>query len=216
MTGERGACPAVFIGVLAIVVSVASVSAPAQPVALDVAFTLTDLEYHALPGVPVRLVFGSDSDWQAPGAGTRFVTDAKGEANFTANVTLDARQRKYPTNFWSSLGSLPQRTDHVMVAAELDFAGFHWLYAADLYRFPNGDTMTDGLGVRTADAKGRFAYMADYDGKGWKMRDLNGLMLTHPGYELGDFGLAPDPADPAKKHWTLKIAFRKSPPPVRR
>jgi hypothetical protein len=192
------------------------VSARAQPVALDVTFKLTDLENHPLPNVPVRLVFGSDPDWQGAGTGKRVVTDAKGEAHFTANVTLDQKLRKVPTNFVGSLVSGPQQTDHLMVAAELEFADFHWLYVADLFRFRQGDTMTDGLSVYTADERGRFVHKAEYDGHAWKMRDLKGLMLTHPGYEIGDFELAPEPADTTGKRWTLKLAFKKSPPPVRR
>jgi hypothetical protein len=192
------------------------VSAQAQPVTLDVTFKLTDLENHPLPNVPARVVFGSDPDWQSAGTGKRVITDAKGEAHFTANVALDQKLRKVPTNFVGSLVSGPQQTDHLAVAAELEFADFHWLYVADLFRFRQGDTMTDGLSVYTPDERGRFVHKAEYDGHAWKMRDLKGLMLTHPGYELGDFALAPDPADPSAKRWTLKLAFKKSPPPVRR
>ena len=47
-----------FLGLIADV----AMSAHAQPVTLDVAFKLTDLDYHPLPNVPVRLVFGSDPD----------------------------------------------------------------------------------------------------------------------------------------------------------
>lgn len=192
------------------------VSIHEQPISLDVSFRLTDLEYHALPNVPVRLVFGSQRDWQGASTGKRFVTDAKGEARFSAKVALDIRQRKYPTNFWSSLGSLPQPTHHLTVGAELEFAGFQWLYAAELFRYPNGDTTSDGIDVYTPDANGRFTHKARYDGSSWKMRDLKGLMLTHPGYDLGDFVLAPDPSDPSGKQWTLSLTLRKSPPPVRR
>jgi hypothetical protein len=216
MSARKSPCRRFPATVLAFTLLVgAHVGAWGQPVTLDVAFKLTDLEYHPLANVPVRLVFGSDADWQGPKAGNRIVTDAKGEARLTANVTLDKRLRKYPTNFWTTLGSLPQTTDHLAVGAELDFADFHWLYVVDLFRFPNTDTMSDGVSVYTADAKGRFVDKADYDGKAWKMRDLKGLVLTHPGYDIGDFMLAPDPTDSSGKHWTLKLAFRKAPPPVR-
>jgi hypothetical protein len=200
---------------LALMAGVA-MSAHAQPVALDVTFKLTDLEYHPLPNVPVRLVFGSDPDWQGAAAGKRVVTDAKGDAHFTTNVTLDPKLRKVPTNFVGSLVSGPQQTDHLTVAAELEFADFHWLYVADLFHFRQGDTMTDGLSVYTPDERGRFVRKAEYDGHAWKMRDLKGLMLTHPGYEISDFTLSPDPADTSGKRWTLRLAFKKSPPPVRR
>lgn len=74
----------------ALLLSVAAVmpttDAKAQLVALDVAFKLTDLDSKPLPGVPVRIVFGSEKDWRAPGAGHKIVTDAKGEARFPAPV----------------------------------------------------------------------------------------------------------------------------------
>ena len=204
-----------FLALMGLVVSASSVRA--QPVTLDVTFTLTDLDYHPLPNLPVRVVFGSDPDWQSASAGKRFVTDAKGQGRFTTSVTLDMSLRKYPTNYWSSLVSTPQRTDHLLLAAEMEFADFHWLYAVDLFRFREaGDTMIDSLKVYTPDERGRFVRKAEYDGKGWKMADLKGLMLTHPGYEIGDFMLAPDESDASGRHWTLKLAFRKSPPPVRR
>ena len=207
-----------IVGPLLALLALAGVasSAHAQPVTLEVTYKLTDLEYRPLANVPVRLVFGSDPDWQNAGTGKRVVTDAQGEAHFTTNVTLDTRQRKYPTNFWTSLGSLPQRTDHLTVAAELDFADFHWLYVVDLFRFPQGLMMSDGMNVYTPDARGRFVHKGEYDGKAWKLRDLKGLMLTHPGYDIGNFTFEPDAADASGKRWTLKLAFRKSPPPVRR
>ena len=207
-----------IVGPLSALLALAGVasSAHAQPVTLDVTFRLTDLEYRPLGNVPVRLVFGSDPDWQHAGTGKRIVTDAKGEAHFATSVALDTRERKYPTNFWSSLGSLPQRTDHLTVAAELDFADFHWLYVVDLFRFPQGLVMSDGVNVYTPDARGRCLHKGEYDGKAWKLRDLKGLMLTHSGYDIGDFALEPDDADASGKRWILKLAFRKSPPPVRR
>ena len=194
----------------------AATPAPAVDVALDVTFKLTDLDYKPLAGVPARVVFGSEPNWQNPNAGHRFVTDAKGEAHFSAQVDLEEKMKKVPTNFVGSLVSGPQQTDHLAVVAELEFADFHWLYVADLFRFRQGDTLTEGLSVYTPDERGRFVHKAEYDGHGWKMRDLKGLMLTHPGYDLGDFTLAPDPADASGKRWMLKLAFKKSPPPVRR
>ncbi len=47
-------------------------------VPLAVTFKLTDPDYKPLSGVPIRLVFPCDKNWQDPDAGYRFVTDAKG------------------------------------------------------------------------------------------------------------------------------------------
>ena len=188
----------------------------AQPVLLDATFTLTDLDYKPLAGVPVRLVFGSEPDWQGPAAGRRFVTDAAGSHRMSAPVVLDTLWRKAPTNFASSLLSAAQRTDHLMVAAELDYMTFRWLYVVDMARFASGDVMLDRFSVYTPDSHGRFTRRAKQDASGWTMADLGGLVLTVPGHEPWEHMLEPDPADPAGKRWRLKIAFKRSPAPVRR
>ena len=193
-----------------------SAASAGDAVVLDVRFKLTDLDYQPLPGTAVRLVFGSDADWQAPSSGYRFVTDANGEQRVTAAVRLDKRLRKVPTNFVSSLLSLPQNTDHLTVAAELEYLSFHWLYAVDICRFPGGEVMLDGFTIYSAGTDGRFTQQAAHDEHGWRIADLGGMVLTTPGHEAWDFMLQPDPSDPALKHWTLQLAFKRAPPPIRR
>ena len=207
------------IGAVLVVLAMCGVSGEAgdDRVALTVEFKLTDLEYKPLPSAPVRLVFGSTPDWQGADAGHRFVTDASGAHRFTTSVVLDKQWRKLPTNFASSLVSLPEQTDHLTVAAELEYVTFRWLYAVDVYRFPKGgDVLLDGFSVYTRDARGAFTNKAKQDSGGWKMSDLGGLALTHPGHEPWNFMLQPDPADPSHRRWTLRIAFKRSPEPVRR
>src|SRR2546430_16287545 len=93
--------------------------APAQNVTLDVTFKLTDPDYRPLAGVPVRIVFGTEKDWQSKDAGRKIITDAKGVARFTAPVTLARRAMKKPTNFVSSLVNVPQPVDSLRVGAEM-------------------------------------------------------------------------------------------------
>ena len=180
-------------------------NAAAEPVALDVTFKLTDLDYKPIANAPVRVVFGSEKDWQAPGAGRKIVTDAKGEARFSAPVTLERRMKKKPTNFASSLVSPAQPTEFLQVGAEMEYAGFRWLYVIDVYRFPDGDSMLDGSDVYTADDRGAFTRKARHEpkGGGWLMADLKGMALPTPGYDAYDFMLAPDPSDPSGKRWRL-------------
>ena len=186
-------------------------------VTLDVQFTLTDAENRPLPDVPVRVVFGCDRGWHSADAGHRFVTDANGAHAFTADVVLDTRKRKLPTNFWSGLLGRPQPTDHLTIGAELEYMTFPWLYAADVYRFPGGDpVMLDGQAVYTRDAAGDFTIRARHDARGWWMTELAGMVLTTPGHELTGFQLQPDPDDPTGARWTLRLAYRRSPPPVER
>lgn len=188
----------------------------AQPVALEVRFKLTDRDYKPLAGAPVRIVFGSDPGWQNPSAGQRFVTDAKGEATLKANVVLDRQLRKMPTNFVSSVLSRPQETDHLRVAAEMEYMDQHWLYTVDVVRFPGGDVMQDDFSLYTTDPQGRFTQKAERDTNGWKIAGLGGLILTKPGYEPWDFNLDIDPTDSSRKRWILRLAFMKYPTPVRR
>lgn len=195
----------------------ASRDAAADPVALAVEFKLTDLDYRPLPGVPVRLAFGSTADWQGANTGHRFTTDADGTHRFSTTVVLDKQWRKLPTNFYSSLVGRPQQTDHLTVAAELVYMTFPWLYAVDVYRFPaGGPVLLDGVSVYTRDARGAFTNKARQDAGGWRMADLGGLALTNPGHEPWSAMLEPDPADPAQRRWILRIAFKRSPAPVRR
>lgn len=197
---------------------VAATDATAQSVTLDVTFKLVDLDYKPIPNSPVRVVFGSDKDWRAPAAGRRIVTDAKGEARFSAPVTLERRMRKKPTNFASSLVSTSQPTEFLQAGAEMEYAGFRWLYVIDVYRFPDGDSLLDGLDVYTADDRGAFTRKAKHEpkGGGWLMADLKGMALTTPGYDAYDFMLTPDPTDASGTRWRLNVSFKRHPAPVMR
>jgi hypothetical protein len=191
-------------------------STHAGVVTLEVAFKLTDLDYKPLVGVPVRVVFASNPDWQKAESGHRFVTDANGEAHWTGDVMLTDRTRKHPTNFASSLVSLPQPTQYLRVGAELTYFEKPWLYTQDLYRFAGGDTLLDGTAIYTRDDSGAFTRQAKRDSNGWTIDGLGGLVLTAPGVEPWDFALDPVGNDMNAKRWTLKLGFKKSPAPVRR
>jgi hypothetical protein len=174
----------------------------AQPVSLVVRFKLTDLDYKPLAGVPVRLVVASDPAWQKPGSGRQVVTDAKGEAEAVLEASLDKSLRKAPSNFVANLLSLPKQTLDLRIAVELVYDGRPGLYAVDIHRFPNGDCMRQGFRVFTADAGGAFTQ--------------GGTLVDGAGFTPWDYMLAPDPDDPAGRRWTVKLAFKKQPPPVRR
>jgi hypothetical protein len=117
----------------------------------------------------------------------------------------------------ASLISRRQKTHHLIVAAELGYMTFRWLYVVDVYRFPDGTSaLLDGLSIYTPDAGGRFTRLAAHDASGWQMADLGGMVLTTAGYEPWDFMLQPDESDPTHRRWSLRIAFRRQPEPVRR
>ena len=202
--------------VVGMVAMVVAVTAQASTVSLDVSFKLTDLDYKPLAGMPARVVFGSDANWQNPNAGHRFVTDANGEAHWVAQVDLEEKMKKMPSNFVGSLLSGPQKAYYLRVGAEMTYFEHRWLYTVDLYRFAGGDTMLDDNAVYTRDERSTFTRKAKKDKNGWTMPDMGGLVLTMPGYEAWNFALDPDLADPAHHRWTLKLSFKKAPEPVRR
>jgi len=185
----------------------------AQPVTLDVEFKLTELDYRPIPNALVRLIFTSDGDWQNAAAGRRFTTDAKGEAKLTANAVLDKRLKKMPTNFWSSLVSTRQETDHLVVGAELEYMEFRWLYTVEVFRFREGTDMLGELAIYSRDERGNFTRKAERKGTDWVISDLRGMVLTTAGYDPWNFSLSPEPDG---KRWQLKLAFKKFPPPQRR
>ena len=182
---------------------------------IDVHFTLTDLDYKPISRANVRLLFGPEPEKQPPTAGRSFVTDAAGTFDFATRAIVDKRMKKLPTNFADSLLSTPKETDHLTIAAEFEYTGFQWLYVVEVFRFPNGgDVLLDGFSVFNHDRQGRFTNKATFDGRDWKMPDLNGLMLTTAGYDVWDHAL--QPKDGVSGAWTLKLAFKKYPEPIRR
>lgn len=124
--------------------------------------------------------------------------------------------KKKPTNYADSLSTPPQPMDHLLVAAELEYATYRWLYAIDLFHMPPGDTMVDGEAIWTRDARGNFTRPAKRDRDGWHMPELGGLVLTTPGVEVANFALRRDASDPSGGRWTLDLGFKRHPPPIRR
>jgi hypothetical protein len=176
-----------------------------RAVSLDVCLRLTDRETAPLPGIAARVVFGADS---APDAGTRVMTDSAGEARFTATVQLRRRLRKLPTNFFSSLFSLPSRTEFLRIGTELPCPGGSLLFTADVDRYPGGDPIgLTGRAVRGPDATGRFLRDATPPQPGG---------TSDAGWEIADWRLHPLTEDRRDDHWTLSLAYVRSPAPVRR
>jgi hypothetical protein len=193
-----------------------TVQAQTSTVPLDVEFKVTDLDYKPIAGVPVRVAFGPGTAWQAPDNGTRFVTDASGLFRFTASATLEEQPKTKPTNWVDSLTAKAQPTDHLRVATELPWAGFNWVYVLDLWRFrSDGTVLTQGMSLYSRDEAGRFTREARRSADGWLIADLKGLVLSALGYDAWQNMLDPGD-DPKSSHWTLKLAFKQSPPPVRR
>ncbi len=188
-----------------------------RAITLDVHLALIGPASEPLAGIAARVVFGADRALPDPTAGTRLVTDAAGGARFTTSLHLERRWRKLPTNFVTSLASLPRRTEFLRVGAELPFLGSRWLYTADLYRFAGGNPIALGdTSVFTPDAAGHFTRQAERDGHQWTMPGVDGMALSHPGWEITDWSLHPMDDDPAAGRWTLSLGYRRAAEPARR
>lgn len=213
--------PLLIVAATAVAVGACSASQPVMhaqtaPVPLAVQFKLTDLDYKPIAGVDVRVAFGPDPAWQAPDNGTRFVTDKAGEFKFTASIVVDPQMKKMPTNFMDSLTARAQPTDHLRVAAELPWADFRWVYVVDLWRFhSDGTILNEGISIFSRDDAGRFSREAKRKDGGWLIADLKGLALTTSPYDTWENMLDPGD-DPKSPRWTLKLGFKRWPPPVSR
>ena len=209
----------VFVAVVAFFIVRSGAS---RTVSLDVDFKLTDLDYHPLAGVPLRLVVGA-KDWRAPNAGTQIVTAADGSAKFTTPASIN--RRWIFVNLGFTPFSIPLRADHIAVAAELPFVlpkkggddiVHRWLYTADIDRMSDGDCNTDDLDdVYDTGSDGRFSKFVGTNAAGPNFNTVvDGWLLSGAGYQLSDFMLEPDKADTTGQHWHLKLAIKRRPKPV--
>jgi hypothetical protein len=175
--------------------------ATASDVTLDVHVALVDNNGAPIANAPMRLVFGNAPGWDAPGAGIAFTTDAKGEHHFTTTTSLDTQRLKVPTNFFTQLVSLPEKTRHLRLAAELPYRGEPRLYVADVNRFPDGANLGRAvMQAYGADAQGRFTVPAGT-----------------AGHKLSQFFLKPSETDAADAtRWSVKLTFLREPEPVQR
>jgi hypothetical protein len=182
-----------------------------QPRPIDVQFTLLADDGAPIAGAPVRLAVGASADRQHRDAGMRFVTDAAGAHRFTPTATIDTRERKLPTNFFTQLLSRAQRTDHLTIWMELPYLGRPWLYVVDVDRFPDGTVaQLDGMHVFGADASGAFAVPARFANGVWTLPGVPGVVTT-AGHAVTSLMLEPN-AD--RSRWSLVILVRRHREPV--
>jgi hypothetical protein len=151
------------------------------------------------------------------------VTAADGTATFTIDAPVDRRWQFRNVGFTPF--SWPVRTDHVSVAAELEFvlpkrdgpdAVHRWLYTAEIDRDANGDCSTDDLDkVYEAGPDGRFTRLVGSNGAGPNFNVIiDGWELSSAGYKLTDFMLEPEDGAAGEKRWHLKLAIMRRPKAV--
>ena len=119
------------------------------PVALDVHVTVLEHDRTPAAGVPIRVVIGAALSWQSADAGVRLVTGFDGSCDWRTSVVLDDHRHKLPTNFFTNLMASRERTRHVQVAIELEYAGrLLAVVRADVPRSRVGDAGTALQGQR--------------------------------------------------------------------
>jgi hypothetical protein len=194
----------------ALVLSARSLTAQAT-VNLDVRVTLVDAVDEPIANAPARLVVGTGANWQLPTAGTRFVTDAQGAYHASLSASLETRERKLPSNFFTQLTSGKLSTRHLTLAVELPFLKHQWLYVSDVDYFPDGTTVQNALQIFGADARGSFTVPGVQHADTWTLPGFPGLAVP-PGYAITRFVIAP--TDQSKAHWTVAITIRREREPI--
>lgn len=187
------------------------------PVTLDVHVTLLEPDKTPAVGVPIRIVLGAALNWQASDEGARLTTDESGSAHLTDTTRLDDRRHKMPTNFFSSLVSTRERTRHLQVAVEHEYAGRAWLTAIDIDHFENGTSAQfDPMRVFGRAANGRFTDDIPLRNGAHTARLPKGVVMPVPGFDLTSATLRPDASVPGATRWTLSLAMTRWPAPVTR
>jgi|GEM_PF-2690238 hypothetical protein len=201
----------------------------AQTVLLDVDFKLVandDASHQAprpedrLSGVPVRLVFSRDSDWQSPNAGIRFTTDAQGHAHFSTSGTVDLSWHAVNAGGGGFGGlSVFKHSPHMWIAAELEqlvpcanggYDTHQWLHTMEVHCVTESDCASSGIDeIYARDQNGHFTLAGIRSQSGLRMPGLPQQVLSGPGYKTS--GLFLSTYDPEQRRWKLNITLQRKP-----
>jgi hypothetical protein len=190
-------------------------SATIRPVTLDVHVTVQDPDRSAAIGLPLRIVVGAGLGWQNADAGVRCLTDGEGACYARDSIVLDDRRRKLPTNFLSSLIASRERTRHVQIAIEMEYADRPWLAAIDIDRFENGTSaQLDLWRVYGRASNGVFTDDIPQIDGAFRARLPRGVVLPVPGFDVQRAALDPDTNVADGSHWILRLSLNRWPAPV--
>ncbi|MEO7999028.1 MAG: hypothetical protein ABI852_16365 [Gemmatimonadaceae bacterium] len=181
------------------------------PIAVDVQFSLVTPDNTPVARAPVRLVLADASGWQAANAGTQFVTDNNGRHQINGSGSYVMKQRKMPTNFWSSLTTRAESVQHFTFAAELPYVGKRWLYVVEVDHFKSGASVQmDVMRIFGADAAGNFTVPVKFTDGEYSFPGLPGKMRV-PGHDVAGISVEPDATG---SRWKVKLSFRRFPEPI--
>ncbi len=184
---------------------------------LYVVLSVKQPDRSAAVGVPVRVVIGSETGWQMSSAGTRCATDEEGVCRLELPLSLANRRRKMPGNFFTTLLASRERTQHVQVAIEVEYADRPWLSVIDVDRFADGTTARlEAMRVFGRATDGRFTDDVPFNDGTWRKRLSSGQVMTLPGFDVNSVALDPDPDALDDVVWRLQLTLTRWPDPVLR
>lgn len=187
------------------------------PVAVEVQVTVLGADGAPVVGLPLRVVPGHTPAWQTPDAGAALVTNGAGVVRLAAQLVLEERRHKMPSNFFTSLVAPAERTRHIQIGVEMAYAGRPWLTAIDIDRFENGTSAQ--LQARRVFARAGNGHFTDAvpprDGV-HRATLSKGLVLSVPGFDVSAATLDPDTTQPGQVRWRLALVLRRWPEPVLR
>ena len=163
-------------------------AAPGAPVTgeeLEVLITVTDPAGKApVANLPMRVVLSSDPDPRAPGAGKRYVTDAKGRVRDTLRVTMESRRVNL------DIPLVTHKARGFEIGLEIEMDGMPLLYTLTLDEVKKA-TLISNRQVFTRDARGDFKREVDLE---WSWMSNDGRdVYTLPPRDPKTFDRLPDP-----------------------
>ena len=184
-----------------------------RQVTIDVLLTVRDADRSPAVGVPVRLVLGAPDNWQASEVGAKRETGDDGACHVVETFSLDDRRRKMPTNFFSSLLASTERTRHMQLAIEMEWAGRPWLTVIDIDRFASGESLRlEPMRVFGRAANGRFTDDVPLIGGAWHARVPTGKVVSVPGFDVTSASIDPDPSvTPVGSQWMARVTLTRWP-----
>ena len=186
-----------------------------RPVTLDVQITVLHPDKSLAVGVPLRVILGTDADWQSPSAGEALVTAGDGAVQCTLPVVLASPRRQVTTNFVTRFMSSRETTRQVQLGVVMEYAGRSWLSAITVDRRASGASVRlDPMRVYGRASDGRFTDDVPLHDGAWRKRLPSGKMASLPGFAVTVATLDPESAAPDNAAWRLRVTLQQWEPYV--
>ena len=183
--------------------------------ALDVQITVLHPDKSLAVGVPLRVILGTDADWQSPAAGEAMVTADDGAVQCTLPVVLASPRRQVTTNFFARFMASRETTRQVQLGIVMEYAGRSWLSAITVDRRASGASVRlDPMRVYGRASDGRFTDDVPLHDGAWRKRLPSGKMASLPGFVVTVATLDPESTAPDNAAWRLRVTLQQWEPYV--